>query len=301
MQLEDAAEFAPATGPVGDPAEAWETLPRAQEFATVGHFYRGIAAGFAHLCERLGESAVFVGPPRAQATPELFRWPSLIAVTDLASARAAIEEIIEQGEGAQGDWRNAHYGRFLAITEEYEQLRERDPSFQPARPVLAAHFRQPYGVVAPQAVVTDPQAAAVAELASIAYELVLHLLTRHFTHTDETDEQLGVLVGIAIGVMRQVLRPLAGALTLLPVGPEHPGRTAGFGFGMYYTMSNYVPAREPSWALLHERMRLLAVRCGDLARTGCVPHIAGPAGAQATGFADTLAAHVPASMLPRRG
>jgi hypothetical protein len=66
-------------------------------------------------------------------------------------------------------------------------------------------------------------------------------------------------------------------------------------------MSNYVPAREPSWALLHERMRLLAVRCGDLARTGCVPHIAGPAGAQATGFADTLAAHVPASMLPRRG
>jgi len=56
---------------------------------------------------------VFVGSPRAQARPELFRWPQLIAVTDLESAHAAIEEIIDQGEGAQGDWRQAHYGRFL--------------------------------------------------------------------------------------------------------------------------------------------------------------------------------------------
>jgi hypothetical protein len=40
--------------------------------------------------------------PAAQATPEMFRWPQLIAVTGLASARAAIDEIIEQGEGARG-------------------------------------------------------------------------------------------------------------------------------------------------------------------------------------------------------
>src|SRR6478672_8563075 len=51
--------------------------------------------------------------PRAQATPERFRYPQLIAVTDLASAHAAIDEIIEQGEGARGDWRPAHYGRFF--------------------------------------------------------------------------------------------------------------------------------------------------------------------------------------------
>jgi hypothetical protein len=300
LQLQDAADFGPAA-PLQAPMAAWEPMPRPQEFATIGHFYRGIAAGFGHLCDRLGEPAVFVGPPRAQATPELFRWPSILAVTDLASARAAIEEIIEQGEGAQGDWRNAHYGRLLAITEEYEDLRRRDPSFEPARPVLPAHTRQPYGVVEPQVLVTDREAAAVAELASIAYELVLHLLTRYFTHTDETDEQLGVLVGTAIGVMTRVVRPLATALTSLPVGPEHPGRTAGFAFGMYYTMSNYVPAREPSWALLHERMRLLAHRCGELARSDCIPHAAAPAGAAASHFADTLAAHVPASMLPRRG
>jgi Ferritin-like len=33
----------------------------------------------------------------------LFRWRQLVAVTDLASALGAVEEIIEQGEGAHGD------------------------------------------------------------------------------------------------------------------------------------------------------------------------------------------------------
>ena len=50
-----------------------ETLPRGQEFATVGHLYRGIADGLRALSSRLGERALFVGSPRAQATPELLR------------------------------------------------------------------------------------------------------------------------------------------------------------------------------------------------------------------------------------
>ena len=58
-------------------------MPRGQEFATIGHLYRGIAEGLRACAARLGERAVFVGSPRAQATPELFRWPQLIAVTDL--------------------------------------------------------------------------------------------------------------------------------------------------------------------------------------------------------------------------
>jgi hypothetical protein len=71
-----------------------------QGFLTAGHLYRGIEQGLADLASRLGEPVLFVGEPRAQATPERFRWPQLIAVIDLASARAAIDEVIEQGEGA---------------------------------------------------------------------------------------------------------------------------------------------------------------------------------------------------------
>ena len=51
---------------------------------------------------RYGEDAVFIGPPRAQAVTDIFEWPELLAVTDLASARQAIETIVEQARGARG-------------------------------------------------------------------------------------------------------------------------------------------------------------------------------------------------------
>jgi Ferritin-like len=63
-----------------------DIVPQLQDFATVGHLYRSIEAGLAHLAEKFGERNLFVGPSRAQATSELFHWPELVAVTDLASA-----------------------------------------------------------------------------------------------------------------------------------------------------------------------------------------------------------------------
>jgi hypothetical protein len=113
---------------------------------TVGHLYRGIEQGPSDLASQLGEPVLFVGEPRAQATPERFRWPQLIAVGDLTSARAAIDEIIEQGEGARGDWRPAHYGWFFGIWSEYQKLREQDPSFEPAKLVMPAFTQQPYDI-----------------------------------------------------------------------------------------------------------------------------------------------------------
>jgi hypothetical protein len=297
MERQDAEGFVPAAPP-RDPVDAGEFMPRGQEFATIGHLYRGVEDGLRTLTARLGERAVFVGSPRAQATPDLFRWPQLVAVTDLASALAAVEEIIEQGEGARGDWRNAHYGRFLAMYEEYRDLRRRDPSFEPARPVMGAYTRQPFDIAAPQPVITDPMTHRVAEAAVATYEVILHLLTRLFTHTEETDEQLRILVNSAIGLMAGVLRPLATALTALPVGPSHPGRSAGFAFEMFYPMGNLVPWREPAWALLHERSSILVERCTELAATEGVPAAVHDASTRSASVAATLAAHVPASLRP---
>jgi hypothetical protein len=45
---------------------------------------RGIEKGLATLSGHFGERALFVGPRRTQATPELFRWPQLITVHDPA-------------------------------------------------------------------------------------------------------------------------------------------------------------------------------------------------------------------------
>jgi Ferritin-like len=300
MERQDAEGFVPVAPP-REPVAADELLPRGQEYSTVGHLYRGIASGLRGLCERFGERAVFVGSPRAQATPELLRWPQLVAVTGLDSAVAAVEEIIEQGEGARGDWKDAHYGRFLGIWDEYQALRERDPSFEPAHPVLPGYTRQPFDLEAAVPVIADPATRHVAELAGLAYETVLQLLLRFFTHTEETDDQLRALVGGAIELMAGALRPLGVALARLPFGDTQPGRTTGFAFQMYYTMGNLVPWREPAWALLHERLMLLVDHC-VAATDQHGPHDAVQgAHERAAAVADTLAAHVPPPLLVLRG
>jgi len=255
--------------------------------------------GLTGLAARLGERALFPGPRRAQATPELFGgWTQLIAVTDLNSACAAIEEIIEQGEGARGDWQSAHYGRFLGIWEEYHRLREEDPDFEPARPVIPAFTRQPFDITEPQPLLTDPATRSVAELFNLGYEVLLQVLTRFFTHTDETDEQLGTLVESAFGLMTGVMRPLGAALTRMPAGPGHPGRTAGPVFEMYYQMGNFTPWREAAWALLSERVAVMSGRCADHAGLANAPDAVAAAAQAAAAISAQLAAHVPAELRP---
>src|SRR5215212_3686394 len=119
-----------------------EIGPRLQDFATISELYHAIELGLDRLAERLGEARLFLGPPAAQATSREFRFPALISVTDLATAHAAIDTIVEQGEGARGEWRGAHFGRLVAVLDEYLDLKDLDPGFAPARPVLAASVRE---------------------------------------------------------------------------------------------------------------------------------------------------------------
>jgi hypothetical protein len=288
MERADADGFVPAR-PAPEPVGPDEVMPRMQGFGTVGHLYRGIENGLASFAEAVGERRLFVGPPRAQATPELFRWPQLVAVTDLPSARKAVEEIIEQGEGARGDWRPAHYGRFLEIWEEYQRLRAADPAFEPARPVIPAFTRQPYDLAEPQPVLGSPQTQAVAEVFNLGYETLLQTLNRFFTHTDETDEQLAVLVGAAFRLMTEVLRPLGNALARMPASDgEYPGRTAGPVFEMFYEFGNFIPWREAAWTLLSERAELLAARARRAVPLPGVPAVMAEVAGSAAAIAASL-------------
>ena len=81
-----------------------DIVPRPQNFATIGHLYGSIEHGIDQLAEKFGERNLFVGPPRAQAASDHFHWPELVPVTDVGSAHRAIDTILEQGEGARGDW-----------------------------------------------------------------------------------------------------------------------------------------------------------------------------------------------------
>lgn len=156
-----------------------DVAPAPQEFATVGHLYRAIDVGFAWLTGTLGPEKLFIGPARAQTNPEGMHWDGLVAVTDLASAHQAIDVIVEQGEGATGDWREAHFGTFLGIYDEYLALRGADPQFEPARPVLPGHVRpHRYGDAVP--LIRYPRTARVADLFNVVNEVMLLALTRFF-------------------------------------------------------------------------------------------------------------------------
>ncbi len=273
-----------------------DIVPGGQDFATVGHLYRSIEAGLEHLCEKYGEDWLFAGPPRAQATQQHFGWPELVPVTDLASARRAVEEILEQGEGPRGHWRAAHFGQFVAILDDYQQLREASPGFDPVRPVLAANVR-PHERLAGVPLITDPLTARVTDLFNVGYEVLLQIFERFFAHTTESDAQLKILADASIALMLRVIKPLGGLITTLPVGPEHPGATAGPSFELFYETDYLMPHRQAAWALLAERLDEAAWLCSELCagRGAALSAQLEPVLAALREIAAALAAHLPAS------
>jgi Ferritin-like len=243
--------------------------PIVPEFDTISHLYRSLEDGLAQLADRLGEPELFVGPPAAQATPTAFDLPDLVPVTDLASARRAIDTIVEQGEGARGDWREAHFGRILAILDQFLAARELDPAFEPARPVLLASVRPPdSGVDVP--LITAPFSVRCVDLMNAIYEVLLQMLSRYFAHTDESDEQLTTLAEVSVDLMEDAVAPLGAMVTKLPVGEGYEGHTVGPMFELFYAVDYLLPHRAAAWTLMTERLREVAefaMRC----RNECPP------------------------------
>src|SRR5581483_7081533 len=236
---------------------------------------------------------LFAGPPQAQATEADFGWPGLVAVTDVASAQRAIDEILEQGEGPRGEWKDAHFGQFVAILDEYTQLRAANPGFDPVRPVVPVNVR-PAERRTDVPLASDPVTRRVMDLFNVSYEILLLMLQRFFARTEETPAQLKVLSDGAIALMLQAIRPLGNLVTTLPAGPEYPGRTAGPSFELFYESDYVLPHREAAWILLAERLRQAADFCepGGPCDPGIIDRL-GTIRAGLVGIADSLAAHLP--------
>ena len=228
-------------------------VPHAQDFATVGHLYRAIDVGFAWLCSKLGVERLFIGPASAQAAPETFRWPRLVEVHDLATAHAAIDTIVEQGEGVRGAWQTAHFGRFLEVFEEYSAVRREDAQFEPARPVLIGVVREREARDFP--LIGDRLSAHLVDLFEVVNEITLLALTRYFAAAEETPDQRKVLAESAVGLMFAGVKPLGERLTGLPFGPEFPGRTAAPTFSLQPQGVTLLPHRQAAWRVLEERLR----------------------------------------------
>jgi Ferritin-like len=265
MALEDAAGFAAErhAQPLTVGGAGLVAVP--EQWRTVGHLYRGIEAGLANLCARYGEDAVFIGPERSQAVTDIFEWPELLAVTDLASASQAIETIVEQGEGARGDWIRSHFGTFVGILEDLLAEQAADPAFNPARPVEPAFVRLPPDVAA-GTLIEDHTTAQVADLGNGLYEVTLQVLSRYYIHHGETAAEFDTLARTAKHLMNWVMRELGPVLTSLPVGPSHPGCTAGPTFDIARPAIFLLPHHAAAWKIIKERLDVLQQACASLGK-----------------------------------
>ena len=103
-------------------------------------------------------------------------------------------------------------------------------------------------------------------LCSGLYEVMLQVLSRYYVHHGETPAELETLARTAKHLMNWVMRPLGSVLTLLPIGPSHPGRTAGPAFEIVRAAYFVLPHCEPAWKIISERLHVLAEACAALAQ-----------------------------------
>ena len=115
--LQDGAGFEPARRYRRAVPEG-RLSPGPRDYSTVGELYETVAQSLEAFALVHGEAALFIGDPSLQVDTALAPLPGVAAVTDLASALAAVTTIVTQGEGAGGENHDSHFMRFCRIGNE---------------------------------------------------------------------------------------------------------------------------------------------------------------------------------------
>lgn len=206
-------------------------MPSAQDYSTIGHLYRGLRHGFEVLATRHGERELFCGDANGQISFGDVSLDGIRVVSDLESAEAAIETIIEQGEGAPSHSEDSHYSRFLKIRDEYAAFLKDDPDFAPSFPV--AH--NPVSIRPmdrhERVFIDSPESARVLDLGNALYGHTLRCLVQSFGRGPEHQADKRLYINLAIDLMG-VLDHVAAHLVKLPASHSHPGVNAGITFSM---------------------------------------------------------------------
>jgi hypothetical protein len=242
-----------AAGPVGPELAV---APDPLTFDYVGELYEKIREGFLAV----PEADLFIGPPAAQVTDTFSVRLDLRPVGDRESALAAIDDIIEDGEGAPTDRDTSHYGRFLAIRLAYAEAEY----FEAARPVVRnPQTREHLGTAGPGELLTHELSLQVAELFNEVYAAALRVLQQFFAFDGETEEQREALKAAAGHLMSIGIRPISEVLTDLPAYADGSQGRAGPPFELYdaVSVSPFLPAR---WTILLERLQACSAAALDL-------------------------------------
>ncbi|MBI2921944.1 MAG: ferritin-like protein [Planctomycetes bacterium] len=202
-----------------------------EHFYSIGEFYDEISRSLATLHEDLSHQGrtLFVGDPARQITPEFYYsgGGELIAVTDLASAQAAIRLISEQGEGkgkAIFDYEGelSHYYRFeqLLLGRYYQTG---DKAGHPTGAPIAVDWKSVYPIKANARLSDYAEGSELREAAfefNRSYRDLLEMLTRAFTGEPRLlTAAVGDMFRIKELFLRLMRNPMDGTGTLHAAPP----------------------------------------------------------------------------------
>ena len=213
--------------------EAYEGLmPSVQDYATVGRLYDALRLNLSACSQRLGESALFIGPVAGQVTRELVDLEGISPIVDLRTALLAIDTIVEQGEGSPSSRDDSHYERFVAIQSEYASMCAQDPNFAPAWPAATNPVMRRPPEPEDKVFIDDPAAARVLDFANAVYGQLLRFLTQAFGRpADEGANAQKAALDAAVDLMH-VLARAGVALARMPATSSGADINAGMTFTM---------------------------------------------------------------------
>ena len=193
---------------------------------TIGAFYASIEDGLKAAAAEVGEAKLFCGDPARQVTREYYYagGGASIAVSDLQSALAALNEIVDQGEGdvrsmLDDDGDLAHYFRFAQLKYGRAYLSSDAPD-TPTGPPVEVDYDTVYPMLANprRDDYADPELREAADAANRTWSELLVQIDTAFNGEPAS------LVPAVHSMFR--LRDQALILLNNPL-PSHPGRHAG--------------------------------------------------------------------------
>lgn len=221
-----------------DDSRDWIT-PSGRNYDTIGELYGAIGQALKILAAERGADAFVRGAPQLSAADVGMK--GIVAISDLASALAALRFIVEQGEGADVRAEDSHFARFQSVREEWAQLRAANPSFAPAHPAADDPVMRRPATAEGHTWINEPQARDKLDLGNAVYGVLLVLLAQLYEPLAPVERKR--VAGAAIQVMHAVAA----------TGEKLARLNAGLSFAVPRS-----PGPRASLPLIAERLRELA-------------------------------------------
>lgn len=256
----------PEDAPVQEPAEFQsdgqpprETgrrmlTPSARDYQTIGGLYAEIGHELRLLAAQRG-AGTFVNAAR-QLSAENSGLTGIMVIRDLAGALAAVQNVVEQGEGGRPGTQDSHFERFCAIQREWTALRARNPNFHPAHPLAADPVMRRPAEGAARVWITAQPAAELLDLGNAIYGVLLTMLAQLYQPLAPAARK--ALADAAIELMHGLSR-IGREIARLPASADHPGVNAGLTFA-----APRAKGPRAATALIVERLSALADIYADM-------------------------------------